>query len=297
MNVQARQQFLGPGSGRFLESVCAGIIGLGGGGSHVAQQLAHIGIGNFVLADFDKYEDKNHNRTVGGEYCDVARQLHKVSIAQRLIQRINPTAGVLAVKAEWQSTLSALRSCDVLFGCVDSFAQRDQLERFSRRYLIPYIDIGMDIHHGPLGYSVQGQVVLSLPGDLCMRCFNFLRDELLEEEARRYGGGSGRPQVIWPNGVLASSAISVFMQMATPWHQKMFCGSTLLDYDGNRHQIAGSPRVAALSGTVCDHFDRAADIGDPFWQPAGSVSKAKNNLTLTTISDAFRYIQKRLRKQ
>jgi len=297
MNTQVRQQFLGRDSAQLLEGVCAGVIGLGGGGSHIAQQLAHVGIGKFVLADFDRYEDKNHNRTVGGEHRDILLQLHKVSIAERMIHRVNPHADVLTVKAEWQSALPALRGCDVLFGCVDSFAQRDQLERLSRRYLIPYIDIGMDVHDGPNGYSVHGQVILSLPGELCMRCFNFIRDELLEEEARRYGGGSGRPQVIWPNGVLASSAVGIFMQMVTPWHQKVFCGSIMLDYDGNRHQIAVSSRVAALSGTVCDHFDEAVDIGDPFWQPADSLGEPTKDPLLRKISGAFRNVQKRLRKR
>ena len=296
MNTQVRQQFLGCESTQILEGLCAGVIGLGGGGSHIVQQLAHVGVGKFVLADFDRYEDKNHNRTVGGEHRDIALHRHKVSIAERLIHRVNPHAEVLAVKAEWQSAISALRGSDVIFGCVDSFAQRDQLERLSRRYIIPYIDIGMDVHHGPNGHSIHGQVILSLPGGLCMRCFNFLRDELLEQEARRYGTGGGRPQVIWPNGVLASSAVGIFMQIVTPWHERTFCGSTMLDYDGTRHQIAVSSRVAALSGTLCHHFDEPADVGDPFWQPADPADEPITNL-LRKISGALDTVRKRLRKR
>ena len=297
MNTHARQQFLGSGSSMLLENVCAGIVGLGGGGSHIAQQLAHIGVGKFVLADFDRYEDKNHNRTVGGEYRDIARGEHKASIAERMVHRINPYAELSVVKSEWQSALSTLRGCDVLFGCLDSFAQRDQLERLSRRYLIPYIDIGMDVHLGQFGHSVQGQVVLSLPGDLCMRCFNFLRDDLIEDEARRYGEAGGRPQVIWPNGVLASSAVGVFMQMVTPWHQRVPSGSTMLDYDGNRHQIAVSSRVAALSGAMCDHFDGATDIGDPLWRPSGPAGEPTMKAFLMKVSRAFHSAQNRFRKR
>ena len=65
MNLQARQSFLGQESTEILRKGHVGIVGLGGGGSHVAQQLAHIGVENFVLCDPDYYEDKNHNRTVG----------------------------------------------------------------------------------------------------------------------------------------------------------------------------------------------------------------------------------------
>jgi molybdopterin-synthase adenylyltransferase len=41
----ARQSFLGPKSKEVFKNCRVCIIGLGGGGSHVVQQLAHIGIG------------------------------------------------------------------------------------------------------------------------------------------------------------------------------------------------------------------------------------------------------------
>ena len=46
-----RQSFLGAGSEALLESSEVGIIGLGGGGSHIAQQLAYVGVGRFTLID------------------------------------------------------------------------------------------------------------------------------------------------------------------------------------------------------------------------------------------------------
>jgi hypothetical protein len=271
MNTLARQSFLGPDSDRILRRSRVAIIGLGGGGSHVAQQLAHVGIGHFVLADFDRYEDKNHNRTVGAEYRDIRRSSYKVRIAGRLIRRINPGAEIIEVCDTWQAVLSELRDCDVLFGSVDSFGQRDQLEKLSRRYLIPYLDLGMDVHDLGGTHALHGQVVLSMPGGLCMRCFNFLRPELLDREARDYGSAGGKPQVIWPNGILASSAVGLFMEMVTPWHDQRPSGSTMLDYDGNSHTITVSSRVAALSGIVCPHFEKISEIGDPLWRSANDV--------------------------
>src|ERR1700730_12183464 len=50
-----------------------------------------------------------------------------------------------------------LRRCDVIFGCVDSYRERDELERFMRRFLIPYIDIGMDVHGAPANCAVCQQ--------------------------------------------------------------------------------------------------------------------------------------------
>jgi hypothetical protein len=262
-----RQSFLGSESESVLGGARAGIVGLGGGGSHIAQQLAHIGIGHFVLTDMDHYEDKNHNRTVGGVASDIGNRTLKVRIAERTILAVNPHADVFAVEGRWQTALSKLRECDVVFGCVDSYTERDQLENLCRRYLIPYIDIGMDVHQADSGYAVQGQVILSMPGDLCLRCFNFLRQDVLDHEAQGYGKAGGRPQVIWPNGVLASTAVGLFTELMSPWHPASRGRSVMYDYDGNRHTMTVSSRVAALERILCHHFRDAHDVGDPFWKP------------------------------
>ena len=84
MNL-SRQSFLGKGSGHVLTASRVGIVGLGGGGSHIAQQLAHVGIGNFVLIDFDHIEDSNLNRLVGATARDVKNGKAKVEILSKLI--------------------------------------------------------------------------------------------------------------------------------------------------------------------------------------------------------------------
>ncbi len=63
-----RQSFLGSHSERRLTEVTIGLVGLGGGNSHVAQQLAHVGIGNFVLVDEDRISLTNLNRLIGGTW-------------------------------------------------------------------------------------------------------------------------------------------------------------------------------------------------------------------------------------
>jgi tRNA A37 threonylcarbamoyladenosine dehydratase len=67
----------------------AALVGLGGGGSHVAQQLAHIGLGNFLLIDPDFIEDTNLNRLVGATLEDVKLGTAKVDIAERVIKGVN----------------------------------------------------------------------------------------------------------------------------------------------------------------------------------------------------------------
>ena len=139
-----RQSFLGAESDQILSSLRVAIVGLGGGGSHIAQQLAHVGIGNFVLIDFDRIDASNLNRLVGATAKDVKQTTLKVEIIRKRIKAINPLANVKSIAEHWQEPEASicLRDCDAIFGCVDRFADRRDLEATARRYLIPYIDKG-----------------------------------------------------------------------------------------------------------------------------------------------------------
>src|SRR6266568_1605811 len=123
-----RQSFLGPQSEDILRNCQVAIVGLGGGGSHIAQQLSHIGIGKFVLLDPDVVEEKNLNRLVGGTAADAENATRKTEVAYRMIQAVNPNATVFPLAKRWQAKPEMLSGCDVIFGCVDRYLERDQLE-------------------------------------------------------------------------------------------------------------------------------------------------------------------------
>lgn len=260
------QQFLGEDSGKFLVGVTAGIVGLSGGGSHVVQQLAHAGIGGFVPVDFDIVEEKNLNRLVGATAEDARLKRSKTDVAVRVIRGVNPMARLTPRRATWQESTAALRRCDVIFGCVDSYRERDELEHFCRRFLIPYIDLGMDVHTAAGGFSVSGQTVLSSPGGPCLRCLGILTDRRLAEEAGRYGDAGSRPQVVWVNGVLASLGVGLFVQLVCPWDgapQTTAC----CEFDGNRHRVETN-RMDHAGDLRCTHY-RDDELGDMFFTRGG----------------------------
>lgn len=213
MSKHDRQSFLGATSEQDLKRAKVGIIGLGGGGSHVVQQLAHLGVGNYVLVDPDIIDETNLNRLVGGTLDDVKRKTLKVHIAERVIRAVVAEANIGAHSKQWQEVSKDLQTCDVLIGCLDAVAAKDQLDKFCQRFLIPYIDIGMDVHKVGAGFLISGQVVLITPGSPCLRCMGLVTDEALAQEARNYGAAGGKPQVVWPNGVLASTAVGLFTQL------------------------------------------------------------------------------------
>ena len=184
-------------------------------------------------------------------------------MAKRLIHSINPTAIVTSIQDKWQSNPESLRDCDVIFGCVDRYDERDQLERMARRSLIPYLDIGMDVHRLTNGYAISGQIALSMPDMPCLWCMGLLTEDLLQQEAARYGEVGDRPQVIWPNGILASTAVGMFMQLVTPWHQYVAM-PILFEYDGNSHETKLSNKWPILKQKICRHFS-PTEVGDPFF--------------------------------
>ena len=259
----ARQRFLGADFDHIAADTEVGIVGLCGGGSHVAQQLAHIGISRFRLFDADATDETNTSRMVGLSAEDAAYQRLKTDVIARRILEINPTAEVSAHPVLWQQAAEAMKLCHAIFGCVDRYQPREELERFCRRYLIPYIDVGMDVHGEGAPYRIAGQVIVSLPGRPCLRCFGFITDERLQEEARRYGAVGGRPQVIWPNGVLASTAVGTFVQMIAPWSDD--APPLYTEYDGNRFRLFPSHRLAPLAHHTCPHYPMTDALGDVNW--------------------------------
>jgi len=260
----ARQSFLGTESARVLRESRVAVIGFGGGGSHVVQQLSHIGVGDILSIDPDKSEETNIHRLIGATLEDVTAKLPKSDIAERLINGINPSAKIHCIARDWREVAELLRDRDVIFGCIDTFGGRRDLEMAARRYLIPYIDIGMDVYPESERFRIEGQVILSMPGRPCMRCLGFLGDDLVAQEARNYGAAGGKPQVVWPNGVLASSAVGIFTQLISPWHDD-HRDVEYLEYDGNKNLLRQSNRLLHLSDIICRHFSGETDLGDPFW--------------------------------
>ena len=258
----SRQSFLGASAVKNINNCHVGIIGLGGGGSHIVQQLAHVGFSRFSIFDSDTVESSNLNRLVGGTRADAKTSKTKVAVAARLVKGVNPNARIDKVQSRWQDSAESLRDCDILFGCVDSYAERRDIEIAARRYLIPYLDIGLDVHQvGLEPPRMAGQVILSMPGELCMSCLGFLTGAKLAREAEQYGAAGPRPQVVWANGVLASSAVGIAIDLLTDWTCHIR-GPVYLSYDSNSGTVQPHKRLQFLQDHKCPHFP-FSQLGEP----------------------------------
>lgn len=205
-----------------LAKVTVGIVGLGGIGSIVAEQLAHLGISRFILLDPDVLEESNLNRVVGSTQEDVGGT--KAHLAERMICRIRPDATVQAIVGDVMCTDDArsLLDVDFLFGCTDSHGSRTVLNQIVYQYMIPAIDLGVHIQaeEGKIK-RIAGRIQMLAPGLACLVCSNLLdseqvRRDFLTSEARNrdpYIPGIAEPQpaVVSLNGTVASLGVTMML--------------------------------------------------------------------------------------
>jgi hypothetical protein len=211
-----------------LEALHIAVIGVGGTGSHVVQQLAYLGIRSYLLIDSDWVTYSSMNRLVGAVPADVADRVLKVEVADRLIRRVSPEVQVVRLSSSFiaREAFDKLRRVDVVFGCLDDDAARLILNEFCQAYAKPYFDLASDIPTVDDNWSCGGRIVFSTGGDGCLVCrgvldqdtldMAFSTDEQIEQRAEIYGVPAealeeAGPAVVSLNGIVASAAVTEFM--------------------------------------------------------------------------------------
>ena len=245
---------------RALSQLTVVIVGLGGTGSVVAQQLAHLGVTRFVLIDPDTVESTNLNRLVGATTSDIDRP--KVDVASENIKRINAGALCKAIKGDvtHPDVAVMLTTSDFIFGCTDSMASRAVLNQVAYQYFIPCIDMGVAIgaEAGAVKY-IGGRVQMLSPGLACLVCTDKLDSEQVRQEMMlpaernndRYIVGEKVPQpaVISLNSQVSSAAVTMFLSAVTG----MPSTARMLTFDAMRgtvRPVAADPRPHCI---VCSH--------------------------------------------
>lgn len=205
------------------------IVGLGGLGSHVAQQLAYLGVKEFVLIDPDMVSESSLNRLIGATPQDVTRSTPKVSVAERGITATSPDALVSVRISSFLEVSQDMLHSAVILGCIDNDLSRLQLMEMCMEAGRPYFDTATDTggEEGDPWYG--GRLVVCL-GRGCLVCLEVLNQEAIRHQRatpeeldiheRIYGvrvdslNRSG-PAVVSINGVVASLAVTEFMVEVT----------------------------------------------------------------------------------
>lgn len=163
-----------------------GIVGAGGTGSLVIEQLTRLGVGHLIIADGEHFEVSNINRLYGSRVID--SEIKKVKIAERSIAYIglSTVTEVIAKPITFESAMSRFRECDFVFGCTDDEWGRSLLSRLSIYYLIPIFDMGVRIDsENQTIRSIDGRVTTLMPGAPCLFCRGRISAERIGHEVLR----------------------------------------------------------------------------------------------------------------
>lgn len=222
-NVRA----FGPAIQQTLGDLVIGIVGCGGTGSVVAEQLVRLGVRRLVLVDPDELSESNVTRVYGSILSDVGRP--KVQVLARHLVHIAPELHCKTIQAmvTLETVARHLVGCDVVFGCTDDNAGRLVLSRLATYLLTPVIDCGVLLSSNGDGQltGVDGRVTVLSPGQACLVCRDRIDlarasaelltpDERMRREDEGYAPALARtePAVVTFTTVVGATAVSELLE-------------------------------------------------------------------------------------
>jgi molybdopterin/thiamine biosynthesis adenylyltransferase len=219
----------GPEIQSLLNSLHIGIVGAGGTGSAVVEQLARLGVGSLSIFDGDVLDVTNVNRVYGSGIPDSGD--FKVAIAKSNVERIGLGTKIRTFPGSIakESIAKHLRCCDIIFSCTDKQAPRSILLQVCLRYLIPVIDMGVVItSHQSVITDVIGRITTLFPGEACLFCRQRISamgvrlESLTETERKQLAKEGYVPELEGPNpavvpftSTIASLAVSELLHRLT----------------------------------------------------------------------------------
>lgn len=210
------------------------LMGSGGNGIHVLQQLAYAGVNEWTLVEFDTVAKSNLNRLVCATADDIGDP--KTDVAIRILKDIHPDAvpeiiagkvGDPAIKGDLRA---AIADATIVIGCFDKEAPRQVAAKLCSEAGAPYLDLATEIIRDDDGLIYGGRVVFSHDGTGCLFCLGVIdmnelareqmTDEQREQRDRNYGltpeeAGDSGPSVVTINGVVASLACTEALMFIT----------------------------------------------------------------------------------
>jgi molybdopterin-synthase adenylyltransferase len=231
-SAHARQELIWGSHGQdLLRGARIGLVGAGGTGSVVAQQLIHLGVGALVVIDPQIAVGSNLARIVGMRASDIDHTA-KVEIVKRTARLVDRRVRVHSIQGDisCDRVLRELLDMDLLFLCTDGHYSRAIVNALAVQYRIPLVDMAFEIAMNADGTRVSsatGEIRLVVPGGYCLSCAGALdadrirAEQASPEERTAFPGyfvnlDIDDPSVITLNSAVASHAVSLGMDMLVP---------------------------------------------------------------------------------
>jgi molybdopterin-synthase adenylyltransferase len=133
------------------------VIGCGGLGGYIIEELARLGVGTIKAIDPDVFEEHNLNRQILCTFADLGKP--KARVAQKRVKAVNPAIKIIPVVKPFsqENGIELLKGMDVIVDALDSVPTRIELAERCEKLKIPLV-------HGTIG-GWYGQITTQLPGD------------------------------------------------------------------------------------------------------------------------------------
>jgi molybdopterin/thiamine biosynthesis adenylyltransferase len=159
------------------------VVGVGGLGSVIAENLIHMGFQSVQLIDPDCVEISNLNRIVGASQSDALESRLKVEVVKAHLLKINPDAVVEghAVGIEHPSVLPVLMQSDWILVATDNHFSRFHAQKIALQLAVPLISAGVNITvEDDQIEDWSGEVIVARSGDgLCLHCLGRINPTLV----------------------------------------------------------------------------------------------------------------------
>ena len=132
------RRLLGDENTRILGSKTIAIAGIGAVGGYALEALARIGIGHFILVDFDRVSESNINRQILALHSTIGEL--KTDAAECRVMDINPECTIEKYPVVISSdNLSIFSSADIILDCIDSLGAKIELLSYAYEHGIPAV--------------------------------------------------------------------------------------------------------------------------------------------------------------
>ena len=133
------------------------VVGCGGLGGYIIEQLARLGIGHLTVIDGDVFEESNLNRQLLSTVENIGQS--KALVAHEHVKKINPDVKVVTCNLflNADNAKDLLQNHDVICDALDNIGTRLMLQKFARELQIPMV-------YGAIA-GWYGQVSTIFPGD------------------------------------------------------------------------------------------------------------------------------------
>ncbi len=253
------------------------VIGCGGIGSPLAEQLVRMGVGELLLIDYDRLDTpSNVRRVFGSTVNDLAAHTAptKVAVASQHLNRIGLSTMIRTIEGDvrTEAVARALLDVDIVLIGTDTHGSRAVINDLVSAYFLPAIDVGVRVGT-KLDGSLAGlfaEVRILTPATPCLWCRGTLNgatiaaENLLVDERRSRAqegyvvGGVGEPvpSVVALTVLGSGLAASAMLAMLSENGEVAPTGYLIDGFFGDTHLFAGDEPKATCR---CQQIHGRAD--------------------------------------